>query len=156
MGSVFSPEEGKILGAWTTHYPYPAMGLIEALRQVQNWRGRIGSEEEAYLADLFKTTPAHVHEVASFFPLFTRTPTGRKRIGVCRGLSCALAGGEDLLTRLGKRLGVKPREATPDGSVSFEPMECLGACDHAPAVLLNEKLAGKGTDDLISGILSGQ
>ncbi len=149
----FSAEEQAQLRSWTTRYPYPMMGLIEAMRQVQEWRRQIRPEDELYLAELFKTSAAHVHSVATFFPYFTAQPVGRHRIGLCRTLSCALAGSDKMAARLEAKLGVKEGAVTPDGRLSFERMECLGACEQAPALLVNEELHGKATEALVDSLV---
>lgn len=152
--SAFTPEQERALRAWTTYYPYPMMGLIAAMREVQQWRLCVRPEDEKYLAGLFQTTIAHVHEVATFFPYFTRKPTGRKRIGLCRTLSCALAGSEAMAACLERKLGVAEGQATADGAFSFERMECLGACEQAPALVVNEELKGAATESLIDSVLA--
>ncbi len=153
--SPFSPEEEKILNSWTKAYPHPMMGLLEAMRQVQTWHLCVRPKDEEYLADLFKTTQNHVHQVATFFPLFTKKPTGRKRIGLCHGLSCAMAGSDRIAELLEKKLRVKEFETTPDGEFSWEEMECLGACEHAPAIIVNEELKGKATENLVDEVIAG-
>ncbi|OGR88323.1 MAG: hypothetical protein A3J74_03225, partial [Elusimicrobia bacterium RIFCSPHIGHO2_02_FULL_57_9] len=149
---AFTPEERKILAAWVAYYSYPHMGLIEAMRQIQQWHRCIRPQDEEYLARLFKTTRTHVHELATFFPYFTQSPMGRYRIGICRGLSCALAGSSAMVSCLEKQLGVKAGQATPDGALSFEEMECLGACDFAPALLVNEQLRGRASEQVLSAL----
>ena len=144
---VFSAEEEKTLKAWTERFPYPNMGLIEALRQVQEWRCHVGPAEESRLAEMFGLSLSRVHEVATFFPFFTQKPTGRRRIGVCRGLSCELAGTDKAVRALKDKLGVGPGDVTPDGEWSFEEMECLGACEMAPAAIVNEELVGAATEE---------
>jgi NADH-quinone oxidoreductase subunit E len=148
----FSSEQEKILNSWTMAYPYPMMGLLEAMRQVQSWHLCVRPEDEEYLAEIFKTTRSHVHQIATFFPLFTDKPTGRKRIGLCHGISCAMAGSAKMAVCLEEQLGVKAFETTSDGEFSWEEMECLGACDHAPALIVNEELKGKATESLIAEI----
>ncbi len=147
--SAFTPEQVKVLEAWTKEYPYPVMGLIEALRQVQDWHRCVTDADEEYLAKLFSLPRTRIHEVATFFPAFTQRPTGRHRIGVCQGLSCSLAGAEHACRCLEKKLGVRAGETTPDGRFSFERMECLGACDQGPALIVNDELKGAATEELI-------
>ncbi len=151
---VFSAAEEKTLKGWTTRFPYPAMGLIEALRQVQEWRRHIGPAEESRLAEMFEVPLRRVHEVATFFPLFTQKPTGRRRIGICRGLSCELGGSDKAVRALKEKLGVGPGETTPDGEWSFEEMECLGACEMAPAAIVNEELVGAASEETARRIVS--
>ncbi|MDD5630230.1 MAG: NAD(P)H-dependent oxidoreductase subunit E, partial [Elusimicrobia bacterium] len=87
--SAFTPEQEKVLKSWAERYPAPLMGLVEALRQVQEWHRCVSDEDEEYLAGLFVVPRSRIHELATFFPSFTQKPAGRHRIGLCRGLSCS-------------------------------------------------------------------
>ena len=147
------PEQEQALRAWTSRYPHPIMGILGALRQVQEWNRCIRAEDEALIADIFETSATHVHELVTFFPFFTQRPAGRCRIGLCRGLSCSMAGSDKVAAYLEKKLGVKARQTTVDGNFSWEEMECLGACDHAPALLVNEELKGKATEQSLDKIV---
>ncbi|MCX5794884.1 MAG: NAD(P)H-dependent oxidoreductase subunit E [Elusimicrobia bacterium] len=139
--------------AWTLRYPAPIMGLVEALRQVQEWHRCVTDEDEEYLARLFDVPRVRIHEAATFFPSFTQKPTGRHRIGLCRGLSCSLAGSKEMCACLEKKLGIKDGETTPDGRFSLETMECLGACDQTPALLVNDELQGQATEEMIDSLI---
>ena len=136
----FTDEQKKQLAAWTTHYPAPQMGLIEAMRQVQEWHRCVSFEAEQYLADLFKLPIRWVHEVATFYPYFTQKPCGKQRIGVCHNLTCTLAGAKKVIEGIEHELGIQEGETTPDGKYTLEAVECLGACDMAPAVSVNDEL----------------
>ncbi|MBI5210774.1 MAG: NAD(P)H-dependent oxidoreductase subunit E [Elusimicrobia bacterium] len=125
------------------------MGLLEAMRQVQEWHRCVTLEDEAFLAGLFKTTAAHVHEVATFYPAFTAKPVGRHRVGLCRGLSCQLKGAPRMAAYAEKKLGVRDGQTSADGRLSFETMECLGACDCAPALTVDDELQGAATEALL-------
>ena len=151
----FTPEQRAELADWLTYYPYPIMGLLEAMRSVQLWHRCIRPEDEAALAELFKTSASHIHQVATFFPMFTQKPVGKRRVGLCHGLSCAMAGADIMARRLEKILGVPEGKTTPDGAFSWEEMECIGACDRAPALLVDEHLAGKTDEALIDSLLAG-
>ena len=146
-------QQKKHLEKWTTHYPYPIMGLLEAVREVQEWNLCVRADDEKYLAELFKTTRARVHEVVTFFPMITSTPTGKKRIGVCHGLSCEMAGARNVCRTVEKKLGVRAHETTADGAFSWEELECIGACDFAPAFQVNDRLKGKATDEKLAEAL---
>jgi NADH-quinone oxidoreductase subunit E len=151
--SAFTPEQEKVLKAWTERYPAAVMGLGEALRQVQEWHRCVTDEDEEYLARLFAVPRVRIHEVATFFPGFTQKPTGRHRIGICRGLSCSLAGSKEMCSCLEKKLGIKEGETTADGKFSLETMECLGACDQTPALLVNDELKGAATEEMIDSLI---
>ena len=91
----------------------------------------------------------HVWGVVTFFPTFTRWKTGSQRVGVCHGLSCFLAGSNKAEKCLEDTLGVPKKQVTVDGKFSWEPVECLGACEQAPALQVNERLVGKATEESI-------
>ncbi len=148
--SPFTVEQEKFLLAWTKKYPYTNMGLIEALRSVQDWHRMISPQAASWVADLFVLPFNHVWGVVTFFPTFTQWKTGEKRVGLCRGLTCFLAGSNRMEKCLAEKLGVPKRQATADGRFSWEPMECLGACDYAPALQVNDRLVGKATEESIS------
>ncbi len=153
LKNPFTPEQMKELERWTKEYPYPIMGLLEALRSVQHWHLCVTPDDEAVVAGIFKTTRMRVHELVTFFPMFTQTPTGRRRLGVCHGLSCAMAGAKDVCKTLEKRLGVEEGETTKDGEFSWEELECIGACDYAPAIQVNDELQGKATAEKLDAVL---
>ena len=149
MSALFTPEQEAALKKWTVYYPHKQMGLVEALRSVQDWHRHIKPEAAAYVAGLFGLPFNHVWGVVTFFPTFTIKPTGKHRIGLCRGLSCCLAGSPKMAKRLESTLGVAEKEVTKDGRFSWEEMECLGACDHGPALLVNDRLQGRATEEKI-------
>ncbi len=148
--SAFTPEQEKVLVAWTKRYPYPNMGLVEALRSVQEWHRCVTPAAAARVAELFELPFSRVWGVATFFPSFTTKPTGRHRVGLCHGLSCSLAGSDKMETCLEETLGTKAFETSADGKLSWEPMECLGACEQGPALLVNDRLQGQATPDKIA------
>jgi NADH:ubiquinone oxidoreductase subunit F (NADH-binding)/NADH:ubiquinone oxidoreductase subunit E len=151
---IFTVEQRKKLEAWKTYYPYPIMGLIPAMRDVQQWQRHISLAAEAVLAEMYNVPLHWVHEVATFYPHFTTAPTGKYRIGVCRNLSCALAGSKDIVRHLRRTLGIDDDEVTADGLFSIEEQECLGACDHAPAVSVNDELVGAASEEAMVNILA--
>lgn len=148
--SVFTPEQEKALAAWTKEYPYSNMGLVEALRSVQDWHRMISPEAASRVADIFALPFNRVWSVVTFFPAFTTKPTGKHRVGLCHGLSCFLAGSGRMKSCLETALGVKEKEVTADGKFSWEEMECLGACEQGPALQVNDRLQGAATPERIA------
>ncbi|MBI4424119.1 MAG: NAD(P)H-dependent oxidoreductase subunit E, partial [Elusimicrobia bacterium] len=151
--SRFTAEQRAKLEAWTTRYLVPRMGLIEALRDVQDWHGHVTPEDEVELARLFGLPPTQVREVVTFYPYFTHQKAGKLRVAVCRNVSCAVAGAGTAMKRLQRELGVPAEHATPDGLLSWEEAECLGACEQAPALSVNDELQGPATDELLDKLL---
>jgi NADH:ubiquinone oxidoreductase subunit E len=148
----FTAEQETVLAGWTKRYPYSNMGLVEALRSVQDWNRMISPEAAARVAEIFDLPFSRVWGVVNFFPTFTIKPTGKHRVGLCHGLTCFLKGSNKMEACLEKTLGVKKKEVTTDGKFSWEPMECLGACEQAPALQVNDRLKGKATEEMISNL----
>lgn len=115
--------------------------ILPALHLIQEEYGRVSHEAVADLAELLGLAPAEVQDTLTFYGFFKQDrPLGVHRVWVCRSLSCAACGSEPLLEYLQNRLGIMPGETTDDGRITLEAAECLGACEFAPAVLVNETL----------------
>jgi NADH-quinone oxidoreductase subunit E len=153
--SPFTPEQEKTLVAWTKRYPFPNMGLVEALRAVQDWNRQILPEHAARVAEIFDLPFNRVWGVATFFPSFTQWKTGRHRVGLCHGLSCWMGGSDAMEKCLADTLGVPEKTTTADGKFSWEAMECLGACEQVPALLVNDRLVGAATEESIKKLKEG-
>jgi len=122
-------------------YPTRRAALLPALHLVQEELGRVPHEAVVGLAELLGLKPAEVEDTLTFYGFFRQDePLGRVRVWVCRSLSCSCRGGEELLEYLGQKLGIRPGQTTPDGRVTLEVAECLGACDYAPAMLADGTL----------------
>jgi NADH:ubiquinone oxidoreductase subunit E len=148
--SPFTAEQEAALKKWKDYYPYTNMGLIEALRSVQDWNRFVSPDAANYVAELFELPFNRVWGVVTFFPTFTIKPTGKYRVGLCHGLTCFLKGSNKMESCLEKTFGVKAKETTADGKFSWEPMECLGACEQGPALQVNDRLQGAATEDRIA------
>jgi NADH-quinone oxidoreductase subunit E len=135
-------------------YPEPRAALLPVLRMAQETFGYLSLEVEAYVASLFALTPAHVHEVVTFYTLFFQRPVGRHVISVCHNLSCSLAGVEPLIAYLEERLGVEAGETTRDGQVTLLRVECLCACEMAPMMQVDDEYVGPLTRETIDRALA--
>jgi NADH-quinone oxidoreductase subunit E len=113
---------------------------IDALKIVQRHRGWIPDEQLADVARLLEMSPAELDGVATFYNLVFRRPVGRHVILLCDSVSCWIMGYEPLRARLEQALGIGPGETTADGRFTLLPTVCLGACDHAPALMIDETL----------------
>jgi NADH-quinone oxidoreductase subunit E len=118
----------------------PRSACVEALRILQERRGWISDEDIADLVPLLGMTPDELDAVATFYPFIFRRPVGRHVIFVCDTVSCWVMGYESLLGRLKERLDISMGETTPDGRFTLLPVSCIGACDHAPAVMIDRDL----------------
>ncbi len=123
-------------------YPEKRSALIPALHIVQNETGYLPLEIQAEVADLFDLDPAEVKGVVSFYDMFFEKPVGKHIIHVCKNVCCMLRGGDDLLQRLCRKLGIKPGDTTADGKYTVIASECLAACDKAPMLIAGERVIG--------------
>ncbi|MBI4557521.1 MAG: NADH-quinone oxidoreductase subunit NuoE [Candidatus Hydrogenedentes bacterium] len=111
---------------------------IEALRIVQMHRRWVDDESVRDIASVLDMSPDEVDSVATFYNLIYRHPVGRHVIRVCASVSCWLLGYERLLDHLIQRLGIAVGETTADGRFTLLLNQCLGACDHAPALMIDQ------------------
>ena len=121
----------------------------------ETFDGYISLEVEEYVAELFNLSPAHVHEVVTFYTLYFRAPKGRHVVAVCHNLSCHLAGAPRLLAHLRERLGIEVGETTDDQRVTLLAVECLCACEHAPMAQVDERYELDLTPDKLDRLLEG-
>jgi len=127
------------------------MGLLEAMRQVQEWNLCVRPEDEEYLAKLFKTTRTHIHEVATFFPFFTQKPTGRRRVGLCHGISCAMAGSYKMASCL--KISSASTNSRRLRTASFLGRDGMpGRLRPCASASVNEELVGKATEKAIDDL----
>lgn len=139
---------------------YPAdrrrSAILPALYLVQHQQGYITANAMRYVAGLLGITAADVEDVVSFYTMFYTKPVGKFVVNVCRTLSCALNGAERVTEEICSRLGIKPGETDSSGTFTLVEVECLGACDRAPVVMVNDSWheclkpedAGRLLDDL--------
>jgi len=136
-------------------YPDKRGALLPVLHLAQETFGYISLEVEAYVAGLFGISPAHVHEVVTFYTLYFREPRGRHVVAVCHNLSCHLAGAPGIVAHLRQRLGIDPGETTDDGRVTFLTVECLCACEAAPMMQVDDRYEMNLTPAKLDQILRG-
>lgn len=121
-------------------YPTKRAAILPALHITQDSLGYISLQAMKDIAELLEITPSDVMDVVSFYTNFWSHPRGEKVIMLCRSLSCELMGGAKLREAIEAKLGIGEHETTPDGKWSFMTEECLAGCDHAPCMLVNEKM----------------
>jgi len=136
-------------------YPDTRGALLPVLHMAQETFGYISLEAEEYVATLFDLSPAHVHEVVTFYTLYFRQRPGRHVVAVCHNLSCHLAGAPAIVAHLRQRLGIDPGETTDDGRVTFLTVECLCACEAAPMMQVDDRYEMNLTPAKLDQILGG-
>lgn len=151
---MLNEEERREIEAELAHYETKRAACIEALKILQRHRGWISDESIKELAPLLDMSPDELDNVATFYNLIFRQPVGDHVILLCDSVSCWLMGYEQVREHLEKRLGVGLGETTPDDKFTLIPMVCLGTCDHAPAMMVDEDLHRDLDEDKIDEILA--
>ncbi len=137
---VYTAENRAKLEEICTRYPpdQRKSAILAAIYLAQEQQGYITQNAMRQVAEAIRCTAAEVEEVVTFYTMFYTRPVGRNVIQVCRTLSCALMGAERVTAELSKTLGIKPGETDAAGEFTLIEVECLGACDRAPVVGVND------------------
>ena len=137
----FTRERRAILDDMLTKYPpeQKRSAVLGALYLVQEQEGYLTASGMRHVAGILGMTAAEVEDVATYYVMFFRERVGKYVLQVCRTLSCALAGAERVTEALSEKLGIKPGETDPSGMFTLLEFECLGACDRAPIVMVNNE-----------------
>jgi NADH-quinone oxidoreductase E subunit len=137
---TYTPEHQAQFNEVVTHYPpeQRKSAILYALFLVQKQQGYITGASMRFVAEQIRCTPADVEDVVSYYTMFYTKPVGKYVLNVCRTLSCALLGAERVTEELSAKLGIAPGQTTPDGMFTLIEVECLGACDRAPVVMVND------------------
>jgi NADH-quinone oxidoreductase subunit E len=152
---VLSDEERREIESEVAIYPQKRAACIEALKVVQQHRGWVSDEALDEVAELLEMTPDELDGVATFYNLIFRKPVGRHVILVCDSVSCWIMGYDNLRGHLRSRLGIDLGETTADGRFTLLPSVCLGACDRAPVMMIDDDLHLDLTPERIEQILAG-
>ena len=151
----FSGEQLAEVRRLQALYPDRRGALLPVLHMAQDTFGWISLQAEEYVAGLFDLSPAHVHEVVTFYTLYFQQPKGRHVVAVCHNLSCYMAGSRDILAHVKRRLGIEVGETTDDGRVTLQSVECLCACEAAPMAQVDDRYELDLTPDKVDRILEG-
>lgn len=158
---AFTEDRRRRLEELATHYPPEQRKsiVLYALFFVQEQIGHITARAMEHVADVIGCTAAEVEDVATYYAMFYKQPVGKYVVQVCRTLSCALMGAERVTEEIGQRLGIRPGETDPSGTFTLLEVECLGACDRAPVVMVNdgwhERLQPGEAGDLLERVKAG-
>lgn len=151
--SALSPEIREKIISYYGRYPNKQAITLPALHMVQEAYNCVSREAINEIADLLDLNPSQIVDTMTFYGFFRdeKHPLGKKRVWVCRSLSCMLRGGDELLAEVCDRLHLRPGQTTPDGEMTLELAECLGACDGAPCILINDELQLKvGVEEVLA------
>lgn len=150
-----SSAEIQEINAEISEYEDKTAVSTEALKIVQKHRRWVSDECLLAVAELLEISPAQLEGVATFDNLIYRQPVGKTVIHYCNSVTCWMLGAEKVRERLCRHLNVELGEMSEDGEYTILPIVCLGACDHAPVVMVGEELRLDITEDAVNEILGG-
>jgi NADH-quinone oxidoreductase subunit E len=150
---MLTSEERKEIEAEFPRYPNKRAACIEALKVIQRHRGWVSDEGLQDIGDALDMTPDELDGVATFYNLVFRKPVGRHVALICDSVSCWIMGYETLCQGLTSRLKVRLGGTTADNRFTVLPIVCLGVCDHAPAMLIDDDLYRDVEPDQLDGVL---
>jgi NADH-quinone oxidoreductase subunit E len=138
---VLTPERRAQLDEILSKYPAnrKRSAVLAALYLVQEQQGYLTGNAMRHIAPLVDLAPAEVEDVATYYVMFYKEKVGKYVLQVCRTLSCALLGAERVTEALSEKLGIGVGETDPSGMFTLMEFECLGACDRAPVVMVNNE-----------------
>ncbi len=152
---MLTEAEKQEIQAEIAHYPYKRSACVSALKIVQKQRGWISDEALKEVAAYLEMTPDELDGVATFFNLIFRQPVGKHVVLLCDSVSCWIMGYPKIRQRLMERLGIDYGQTTADGKFTLLPIVCLGDCNHAPAMMVDENLHHDLDAQQIDQILKG-
>ncbi len=139
-----------------SRYPRKEAALLPLLHLAQREFGYISTLEEKMIADILGIKPIRVREAVTFYTMLNRKPLGKYHIQVCTNITCSLLGAERLIDYLKERLKIEVGETTPDKKFTLSEVECLGACEQAPSMMINFDYYGnldkKKIDDILKSL----
>jgi NADH-quinone oxidoreductase subunit E len=153
--SMLTAEERQEIDAELVRYPTRQAVCIDAMKIVQRHRGWVSDESLRDIGELLEMSAADLDSVATFYNLIFRKPVGRHVVMLCDSVSCWIMGYERMREHLTAQLGIQFGETTPDNRFTLLPIVCLGACQHAPALSVDNELHGDLDPDKIDQLLEG-
>jgi NADH-quinone oxidoreductase subunit E len=152
---TFSPELEAKIAKWLQSYPAGRQraALIPILLYAQDELGYLPPDAIKEIAKRVGVQPLQVDEVIGYYSMLHKERLGKYHLQVCTNISCLLTGGAELYQHACKRLGIGHKETTPDGLISLEEVECIGACSWAPAVQVNYDFHHQVTSEKLDQII---
>jgi NADH-quinone oxidoreductase subunit E len=157
MAFVLSEAQERELAEILSRYPNKMAACIPVLHLCQNANDNwVSPDVIQFVSARLELSSAHVKGVVTFYTLFNQHPPGKHQIWVCRTLSCALRGSEEILSHCQKRLGVGVGQTTADGRFTLRTAECLASCGTAPMMQVDktyyESLTPEKVDEILAGL----
>jgi NADH-quinone oxidoreductase subunit E len=159
MPFVLSADREREMAEILARYPTRRAATIPILHLCQDQEGYVTEDAIIFVAEKLDISPAQVKGVVTFYTLFNTEPAGQHQVWVCKTLSCALRGAQDIIGHCEKRLGIHVGETTRDGKVTLRTAECLASCGTAPMMQIDKKyyenLTAAEVDKILDRILLG-
>ena len=152
-GEYLTDRERSEIDREVAQVPYKSAAVIEALKIVQHHRRWISDDSVAAIAAYLQMSPAEVDSVATFYNLIFRKPVGRHVILLCDSISCYVMKYGDIYKALQEKLNIRFGETTGDQCFTLLPNACLGCCDHAPALMIDNDLYKDVTVGMLDRLL---
>ena len=151
----YTAENQAKFDANVAHYPADQRksAIIYALYLAQQQQGYITGAAMRHVAKQIGCSTADVEDVVSYYTMFYTKPVGKYVLNVCRTLSCALLGAERVTEELANTLGIHPGQTDPTGTFTLMEVECLGACDRAPVVMVNDDWHERLAPEQVKGFI---
>lgn len=153
MSPELTDQTKKKIEEVISRYANKEAALLPVLHLVQREVGFISKQEEKQVAQILGMKPIKIKEVVTFYTMFNQKEVGKYHIQVCSNLTCSLMGAESLIDYLKQKLGIDVGETTPDKKFTLSTVECLGACELAPCMMINFDYHGNLDKDKIDNIL---
>lgn len=155
MSPEFPGKVRKEIEKIVARYPQKEAAILPILHITQQEFGFISPESEKLVAGILGIKPIQVREVVTFYTMLNREPIGKYHIQVCSNLSCSLLGAEKLTDYLKEKLSIEPGQTSEDKKFTLSLVECLGACEQAPCMMINFDYHGNLDKKIIDKILDG-
>lgn len=153
MSPELTDQTKKKIEEIASRYASKEAALLPVLHLVQREKGFISQQEEKQVAHLLNIKPIKIKEVVTFYTMFNQKEVGKYHIQICSNLSCSLLGAESLIDHLKNKLGIEVGETTSEKKFTLTTVECLGACEQAPCMMINFDYFGNLDKEKIDNIL---
>lgn len=153
VDSILTKQELDAIHEYMHHYPHPRAASLDALKEVQKRYGWVDDAQVHAIANVLSVPVSDIEGVATFFNRIYRSPVGRHVILICDSIACYLTGFEAVVAELKAQLNIEYGQTTADGRFTLLPICCLGNCDKAPAILIDEDTYGPVTVEEVAQLL---
>ena len=153
INAILTADEIHQIHEFMHHYPQARAASLDSLKCVQRRNGWVDDAQVQAIANVLQVPVTDIEGVATFYNRIYRSPVGRHVILACDSIACYLVGGESLASKFEQELGIKFGQTTPDNRFTLLPICCLGNCDKAPAVLIDEDTYGPIQLDEVAQLL---